>query len=224
MNTFHKIKATALFFLTALLVFSSCFGQKTSNEQNQTGVTDSIDIFSHFNSKVLERQAEFFKIGGFPIFRFRQQLRKMNLVATLDINKNDTIFIAQLMTQMSGSCVSIAFNSRHDILCDVRDEITHYDDIDFLRQLLQRWDKKEIEEKGKRKNRTFGDIGHWRISRVIVQPNSIMLDGIVIEVLPHTLTKEEIEWERQSQEIRQEIMERNERQRKLGNVMNAKEN
>jgi hypothetical protein len=195
-----KLNANILLAITVLLFSCSCFGQIRIKGQNQTTTSDSIDILSHFSSELLKQQTELFKYSGYMASRFGEMHRKMNLVATLDINKNDTIFIAETITQESSSVWCLAFNSRNDILFNFENQLVHYNDINYLRQFLQRWDKKEIEEKGKRKYLILGDIGNWYISRVIVQPDTLLVDGIVLEELPHTMTKEEIEIERRRQE------------------------
>ena len=110
-----KFKANILLVIAALLVFCSCFAQMNTKEQNQTATSDSIDILSHFNSELLKQQTELFKYDGYFASRFGEIHRKMNLVAALDINKNDTIFIVETITRESSSCASIAFNSRNDI-------------------------------------------------------------------------------------------------------------
>lgn len=216
-----KFKANILLVIAALLVFCSCFAQMNTKEQNQTATSDSIDILSHFNSELLKQQTELFKYDGYFAFRFGEIHRKMNLVAALDINKNDTIFIVETITRESSSCASIAFNSRNDISRNYNNQQEHYNDLDYLRPLLQRWDKKEIEEKGKRKHYVLGDIGRWFISRVIVQPDTLIVDGIVVDELPHTITKEEIEMEQHLQENAIETQEREKLKDKKSKVFNA---
>lgn len=67
----------------------------------------------------------------------------------------------------------------------------------------------------------MGDIGRWFISRVIVQPDTLIVDGIVVDELPHTITKEEIEMEQHLQENAIETQEREKLKDKKSKVFNA---
>lgn len=173
---------TNLFVLT--LLFVSCFGQKNSVEQEQSTTFDSINDQRDFYMIIAAQQKDFFQYDNYFYYKFHNKHKKMNLIEKLKINKNDTLYIMERVTIENGNCESYAWNSRIDIGLDYYDNPVNYYNLKHIRPIFQRWNKKEIEQKGKR-GRSLGGHGNWYVTRIIIQPDSLLFDGIVIEAPPH---------------------------------------